>query len=302
MPSVSVVIPARRAAGGLPRALHSIAGQTYENIIEVIVAAADHESAGAADGAVVIDNPSGDTATGLNLAIAKSSGDIIVRCDARSILPPDYVATAVEIMRRTGADNVGGMQVPSGDTEWEVAIGAAMSSPWGAGDARYRIGGTAGPAETVYLGVFKRRTLDLLGGYDESFRRTQDYELNHRIIEAGGLVWFDPSLAVTYRPRGSLSDLARQYFDYGVAKRQFSRKHRRHLRWRQTVPPVTLLVLTAAIGVSIWYPPALVVPVGYVLSVVGAGLATPAPWWRVAPALAVMHLGWGAGFLVGGRR
>ena len=295
-----MVIPALNAAGTIPEALESVTRQTYRNIIEVIVAAGDDETAAAADNsAVVIHNPSGKTPTGLNLAIANSKGEVIVRCDAHSRLPPDYVTTAVETLTRTKAAVVGGMQVPTAETAWEKAIATAMSSPLGAGDARYRTGGAAGPVETVYLGVFRRESVDRVGGFDEEFIRNQDYELNHRLIEDGGMVWFDPNLKVEYRPRSSLSSLARQYFEYGTSKRRFSRKHPNSLRWRQLLPPILVLLLTASLVVSLWWPPAILIPALYGVAMAATGIAAAAPWWRVALALVTMHLSWGSGFLIG---
>ncbi len=281
----------------LPNALASIERQTYPNIIEVIVAAADEASAAAAVGATVVRNPSGSTPVALNLGIAESKGEVVVRCDAQSVLPPDYVARAVATLTRTGAANVGGMQVPVGQTSWEKAIAAAMSSPFGAGDARYRIGGEEGPVETVYLGVFRREALGRAGGFDEGFVRNQDYELNHRLIEMGEVVWFDPGLEVRYRPRGTLGGLARQYFDYGRAKRQFARSHPASLRWRQLAAPLLMLLLLAALIVSVWAPLALLLPLGYLVGLLVVGLSSRAGAGRVALALATMHLSWGWGFL-----
>ena len=68
------------------------------------------------------------------------------------------------------------------------------------GNAAFHTGGEAGPAETVYLGVFRREALERQGGYNEEFIRAQDWELNFRIREAGGLIWFSPELRVSYRP------------------------------------------------------------------------------------------------------
>jgi len=192
LPTVSVIIPARNAREQLPRALDSVFAQTYSNIIDVVVADADDSAAGLANPKVVVlPNPAGTTPAGLNLAIAASTGEVVVRCDAQSSLPEDYVEKAVDVLENTGAANVGGMQVPIGETAWERAIAAAMSSPWGAGDARYRIGGAAGAAETVYLGVFRRDALEEVGGFDEDFTRTQDYELNHpssATVESSGSI------------------------------------------------------------------------------------------------------------------
>lgn len=299
MPTVSVIIPAKDAAEALPHALESIAAQTYQNIIEIVVAAADAATSDAAIGSQVVENPSGSTSVGLNQAIKASSGDVIVRCDAHAVLPEAYVERAVETLLRTGAENVGGMQVPIGETFWERAIAAAMTSRLGAGDARYRLGGSEGPVETVYLGAFRHEALERLGGFDESFVRTQDYELNHRIIESGGVVWFDPQLTVEYRPRGSLRALARQYYEYGVAKRQFGRRHQGSLRWRQLLPPLFVVGLAGSILLSIWWPLALLAPAGYLVVVLTAGVATRVSPLRTAAAIVTMHVSWGIGFLSG---
>lgn len=293
-----MIIPARNAREQLPRALDSVFAQTYSNIIDVVVADADDSAAGLANPKVVVlPNPAGTTPAGLNLAIAASTGEVVVRCDAQSSLPEDYVEKAVDVLENTGAANVGGMQVPIGETAWERAIAAAMSSPWGAGDARYRIGGAAGAAETVYLGVFRRDALEEVGGFDEDFTRTQDYELNHRLIRNGGVVWFDPALRVTYRPRPSLRPLAQQYLEYGRAKRRFSGKHRGFLRWRQMAAPILVVVLGSSLVFSLWWPMALIVPGMYALGLIGAGISSAESSWRVATALATMHLSWGWGFL-----
>ena len=301
-PTVSVIIPARDAGDVLPRALRSIASQTYPIIVEVIVAAADEPTAEVASAVRVVRNPSGTTPAGLNLALEASVGDIVVRCDAHAILPQGYVSRAVETMKRTGAANVGGIQVPVGVSTWERAIATAMTSPLGSGDARYRIGGEEGPVETVYLGVFRRDVLDELGGFDESFVRSQDYELNHRIIESGRAVWFDPELKVEYTPRSSLRSLGSQYYQYGRAKRLFSRKHSGGLRWRQIAPPLGLLTMLICLLAAVRYPIALVVPAGYLAALTIEGVRTnmqKANWIRTVAALFTMHMTWGAGFLLG---
>lgn len=307
-PTVSVVMPARDAAGTIGAALSAIRMQDYPLITQVIVA--DGASTDATPeiarraGATVVPNPGATTPAGLNAAIAASTGDVIVRCDAHAELPAGYVSRAVETLLRTGADNVGGMQVPVGRSFWERAIAAAMSSRLGAGDARYRVGGEEGPADTVYLGVFRRTALERVGGFDETLERNQDYELNWRIRETGGVVWFDPRLQVAYRPRGSLRELWRQYFDYGRWKRVVIRRHPGSLRWRQLAAPGLVIGLAAALLMAVWWRGSLLVPAGYLASVTAVGTALA---WRhrdasgigAVPALVTMHLGWGIGFLAG---
>ena len=307
-PTVSIVIPAANAADTIGESLRAIAAQDYPNIVDVVVAAADQATAAAAllDGATVVDNPSGTTPAGLNLAIDASRGEIVVRVDAHSTVPPGYVSRAVRTLLETDADNVGGMQVPVGRSFWSRAIAAAMSSPAGAGDARHRIGGKAGPVDTVYLGAFRRATLDRFGGYDESFVRHQDYELNTRIRREGGTVWFDPELRVDYMPRPSLRLLARQYFDYGTWKRWFARSNRGALRPRQLAPPLLVLALAVSLGAAPVSPWSLLIPGVYLLGLVVAGLATVQTTGIAASgvpiALLTMHISWGLGFLAGQTR
>ena len=311
---MSVIIPARDATDSVPTAIESALSQPA--VTEVIVAAADPATLQAAsmveDPRVrTIENPAGSTPVGLNLAIAASDGDIVVRCDAHSQLPAGYVEKAIEVLEATGAVNVGGRQVPAGTTAFERGVAAAMISRLGAGDARYRIGGTTGPIDTVYLGVFRRAALDAVGGFDETLERNQDYELNWRLRERGGVVWFDPALTVDYRPRGSVGALWRQYFGYGFWKRVVLRRHPGSLRWRQMAAPALVVGLAASTVLAlIDWRAAVVLPGLYLVVTCTAGVADairlrdPAALWEPV-ALWTMHLGWGLGFITGlfsGRR
>ena len=304
-PSLDVIIPAAGAAALIGVAVDAVRAQDYPALRSVIVASSDDATSETArrHGAEIVPNPTGRTPTGLNLALAAGTSEIVARVDAHAIIPEGYLTRAVETLVASGADNVGGMQVPVGRTGWERVIAAAMASPFGAGDARHRVGGVAGPAETVYLGVFKRSTIERLGGFDETFERNQDYELNHRIRASGGVVWFDPELRVTYQPRSSLGALASQYFQYGQWKREFARRYSRSLRWRQMAPPVLVIAIAASIVVGIWWPPTWVIPAGYLAVLLAVGLAH-IPRLGVAAfgiplALGTMHFSWGLGFLTG---
>ena len=112
-----------------------------------------------------------------------------------------------------------------GTTDFERGVARAMTSRFGVGGASFHVGGEPGPALTVYLGCFRRSALERVGGYDETMLRAQDWEMNLRIRETGGVVWFTPDMRVTYRPRPNLKALARQYHDYGRWRREVARRH-----------------------------------------------------------------------------
>jgi len=310
-------MPVLDAAATLAEAVAAALDQDYPGEVEVVIAhgpSCDGTAAvlarRAADPRVrVVPNPSGGTAAGLNAAVAASRGEVIARCDAQSRFPRHYLRRAVEILAETGADNVGGTQAAEGTTFLSRAVAIAQTTFLGVGDARYRTGGKPGAVDTVYLGVFRRAALERVGGFDEGQVRNQDYELNWRLRESGGTVYFHPDLAVAYTPRSGLGSLWRQYFQYGTWKRVMLRKHPRSLRWRQLAPPglVAGLAGSAVMPATPWPWVAAIVPGAYLTALLGAALFEAGrrrdPAALALPVvLPVMHLAWGLGFLVGRAR
>ncbi len=307
-PSVSVVVPVRNEARHLERAVASILDQHYPEPFDVCLAVApsDDDTAEVAariastnDRVRVVDNPAGVTPAGLNAAIRATFGSIVVRVDGHAELSPGYIRRAVETMCQTGAVNVGGLQVPHPETPFEEAVAAATTSWMGTGGATYRMGGSAGSVDTVYLGVFDRAAAETVGWFDETLIRNQDYELNIRLRAAGGTVWFDPELRVGYRPRGTWSALARQYFEYGWWKAVVARLHPESIRARQA--GAALAAPGFAIGIAAlwrrnWGRTACVT------AAAGAALA-PNALRRVAGpvvVIVVMQVCWSSGFLLSG--
>ena len=325
-PAVSVVVPVLNEERHLEAAVGNVLSQEYPGPMEVVLAIGPSRDRTAEVAARIaardarvhlVDNPTGRTPNGLNAAVKGSTGDVVVRVDAHSELSPGYVQRAVELLERTGADNVGGIMLSQGRTPFERAVARAMRSRLGIGGARFHVGGGEGPAETVYLGVFRRATLERLGGFDEHFQRAQDWELNHRIRLAGGTVWFSPDLWVTYRPRSSWKALALQFFRTGRWRRQVTRRYPETASPRYLAPPLAVAAIAAGTVAGIagtltgrpWLRLGFAAPAGYVAAVVvgsqvvaGASEDDPAAdlreraWLPVV--VATMHMTWGAGFLV----
>jgi succinoglycan biosynthesis protein ExoA len=311
---VSIVVPARQAAATLPEAVAAALGQDPppDEVVVAVGPSGDGTEAVAAalarahpDRVRVVASDSGRTPDALNSAIGAARGQVVARVDAHAVLPPGYLAAAVEALRRTGAGNVGGMQVPTAEDGFARCVAAAMRSPLGSGGASYRSGVEAGAVDTVYLGVFRREALDAVGGYDPRFLRNQDAELNLRLRAAGYTVWLEPALQVTYRPRGSVRALASQFLQYGRWRRATARTHPGSLQPRQLAAPFLVAGLAGAVVVSAvtataW--PLVTAGGGYVaLVAVGGASASPdlGAWPGTALALATMHLSWGVGFLLG---
>lgn len=312
-PMVSVIVPTRDAAETLDEALDSIFSQNYDGPLEVVVADGSDDSATAdivrkRPAVKLIHNAQKTIGFGINAAIQAASGDVLVRCDAHTRLPQGYVRKAVTTLLRTGAANVGGQQVPVGETFLERAVAIAMSMPLGAGDARHRLGGRNGPVDTVYLGTFRRDALMAVGGFDPTFLHNQDYEINWRLRDHGETVWFDSDLTVFYRPRGTLMLLAQQYFNYGRWKAEVLRCHPRSIRLRQIAPPVLVMGLAGALAaMAMGFAWGALLPLTYLgtLALWPLGIGVKRREWAalaLAPVLATMHFSWGIGFFVPVRR
>lgn len=312
-PAVGVVMPILNEERHLEEAVAAVLGQDYDGPIELVLAlgpSRDHTDDIAArleqehPQVRTVRNPSGRTPEALNAAIAALGDvDVVVRVDGHGVLDRDYVRTAVELLEETGAANVGGLMDAEGVTSFERGVAAAMTSRLGVGASRFHTGGDAGPADTVYLGVFRREWLTRMGGYDPRFTRAQDWELNHRIRRAGGLVWFSPRLRVAYRPRPTLGALARQYRDYGRWRRVVARTHEGTINARYLAPPVALLgVAVGLVGGFVWWPLWLA-PAAYLALTTVGGLTVRDPRLRprdrlwLPVILPTMHLSWGWGFL-----
>jgi len=320
-PPVSVVMPVLNEERHLSEAVGRVLDQDYPGELELVLAIGPSKDRTqliadelvAADKRVtIVPNPTGKTPAGLNLGIAVARHDVIVRVDGHGVLTPGYITRAMELLEESGADNVGGVMAAEGRTAFEMAVACAYRSRLGLGASTFHQGGKPGPADTVYLGVFRRAALERVGGFDETMHRAQDWELNYRIRKTGGLIWFSPDLSVTYRPRSSLGAVAKQFYLTGQWRREVIRRHPETANKRYLAPPVAVALLTIgtilgivglATGVS-WLVLGFLAPLFYGLGLVAGSLMEGRylPWkalFWLPLVCATMHITWGIGFIVG---
>jgi glycosyltransferase involved in cell wall biosynthesis len=324
-PGVSYVMPVLNEAGYLDAAVASILSQDYAGETELILALGP--STDGTDAIVdalrrrhaqirVVPNPGMDIPIGLNLAIAEARYPVIVRVDAHTELAPGYTTRGVTELERTGAASLGGIMVATGRPGFQAAVARAYNSRFGLGGGAYH-GETAqaGPAESAYMGIFRRDKLDEVGGFDETLRRGEDWELNHRLRSAGYIVWLDPELRVSYWPRSEPGKLARQFRATGIWRGELVRRLGRQNSLRYFAPPLLLVSLVLAVilaplhltgvlsGVAGWITALVYLgPLAYLALLVLAAVVTSGSLLdrlRLVAVLVIMHLSWGAGFIVG---
>jgi succinoglycan biosynthesis protein ExoA len=306
---VSVIVPALNEAAGIAACVESIRAQDFHGELEIIVADG-HSPDGTADlareaGAIVVDNPTRMTPAGLNVALAAAHGDVVVRFDAHAVMPPGYLRACLHVLEeeeRAGGVNVGGWRLVQARAPWGHAIGTALQSRFGIGNPglwrRPRPGERRRDVESVPLGCWRAATLRAHGGWNESFLRNQDYELNHRLRAAGGRIVFDPAIWSIYVPRGSPAGLLRQYWDYGRFKARMIRTAPGSLQPRQLAPVGLLAVLAAGLLPGSLGSRARLVLGGYGVLLSGVALRSGGGW-RTVPVIGIMHVAWGAGLVYG---
>jgi glycosyltransferase involved in cell wall biosynthesis len=257
----------------------------------------------------VLDNPGRIVATGLNLALRRARGDLVVRVDGHCEIAPDYVSRCVEHLERREADGVGGPLETIGENFRSRVIALAMSSPFGVGGASFRTTmGKTMLVDTVAFPAYTREAVERAGPFDEELVRNQDDEYNYRLRELGFRILLAADVRSRYYSRSSIRSLWRQYFQYGYWKVRVMQKHPGQMKPRQFMPPAFVAYLPGAALVAVltrvrWLP--LVLGTGaYIVANIAASVWTARREnWRAVPLLTVsfatLHLSYGLGFLTG---
>lgn len=318
-------MPVLNEAEHLQAAVSAVLSQEYAGEQEIVLAlgpSTDHTDAiaqklAAEDPRIrLVNNPDRDIPIGLNLAIEAARHPIIIRVDAHSELSEGYTKRAIQVLQSTGAANVGGRMHAAGVGPVQRAIAGGYNSPIGLGGGTYHFSEEPHEAESAYLGVFPRDTFTLVGGFDPSIRRGEDWEFNLRVRRTGRQVWFDPSLQVTYWPRSSYTALVQQFFATGSWRARLVRMYRGDNPWRFFVPGVFVLAactaaiigvlhLAGVIETAAWWPWIFyAVPIVHAAVCLYAGIRMPETrGFRGvilgSVAIALMHFAWGLGFLRG---
>jgi glycosyltransferase involved in cell wall biosynthesis len=318
-PMVSVVMPVRNEATFIERGIRAVLEQDYPaDRIEIIVAdgmSTDgtrellNELAGVHACIHVVDNPRGIAPTALNLAIAKASGEIIVRVDGHCEIARDYVSRCVEHLEAGEAECVGGPLETIGESYWARVIASAMSSNFGVGGAAFRtVKDRSLYVDTVAFPAMKRETIERAGPFDEVLMRNQDDEYSYRLRGMGARILLASDVRSRYYSRASIAKLARQYFQYGYYKVRVMQKHPKGMSTRQFVPAAFVSALAvsgvAAITIPHGWIAAAAVAGSYCAAALLAAVRTAAQdGWTLLPALPIafgtLHFSYGLGFLSG---
>jgi succinoglycan biosynthesis protein ExoA len=311
-------MPVRNEADFIARSLRAVLAQDYPKL-EVLIADGmstdqtraiiEKVAAGARFPVRIVNNPGKIVPTGMNLAMAQTKGEVIVRVDGHCEIAPNYVSRCIAHLREQGVDGVGGPIQTVGTTPLSETIAVAMSSAFGVGSSAFRIRQWREMlVDTIAFPAYTRDAIESAGPYDEELVRNQDDEYNYRLRAMGRKLLLAPDVHSRYFSRGSIRSLWRQYFQYGYWKVRVMQKHALQMKLRQFAPPALAL---ATVGGILLMPFSRAIRWLWllVLALYGAANASASFWvasrrgWRhlrfLPVIFATLHYAYGAGFILG---
>ena len=309
---VTVAIPARNEEATIGPLLDSVLAQTHTELQVVVVDGVSDdrtrtivEEYCAADPRVeLVDNPDRVIPIAMNLALEAARGRFLVRVDAHSRIPVDYVERLVSHLRTGRWGGVGGRKDARGRTSAGRAIAAVMGSRFAQGNSVYHYGTTEQVVDHIPFGAYPVDLLRQLDGWTETQLVNEDYELDYRIRSTGAELLFDPEVTIDWDCRQSVPELFRQYLRYGRGKVQTLLRHPESAGLRHLAAPVMVASVATGVALLPWRRTRRLglLAVGPYACVVACGTASTAKrvaggdrLW-VAPAFVALHMGWGLGF------
>ena len=164
----------------------------------------------------ILENPKKIQAAGWNVAIQAAKCDIILRIDAHTMIPKEFVSKNVAVLE--SGEYVSGGQRPNiveKETPWTNTMLLAESSMFGSSIAPYRASQEKSYVKSVFHGAYRREVFEKAGLFNESLGRTEDNEMHYRIREAGYKICYTPSIVSYQHVRGTWRGMLKQKYGNG---------------------------------------------------------------------------------------
>ena len=315
-PNVSIIIPCRNEENYIFKCVMSILEQDYSGKIELLIidGMSDDKTVSIVNdlssihkNVKLIENIEQTTPQAMNIGLGVASYDLIIRIDAHAIALPNFIKNNVDSIFES--DNImcaGGKIINVYENKISHAIGMAMSSVFGVGNATFRVGGEKKFVDTLAFGIYKKEVFEKIGTFDEDLIRNQDDELNFRLTKGGYKILYNPEIQSEYYVRGSIKKLYKQYYQYGYWKVYVNKKHKTITTIRQMVPLFFVLGLLLGTLISIlipvfWYVFVFGITIYLIMALLFAYRVNDkqVSILKVATIFPVLHFSYGFGYLIG---
>ena len=306
-----IVIPCLNEEEHLPGLLDQFVEENRDALIVVVdggssdasrLIIAEHSRTAA--NLILLENPKRLQAAAVNLAVRRhgQGRDWLLRLDAHCSYPPEFARKLIDAAKLRQATSVVVPMITRGKRGFQIAAAAAQNSMLGTGGAPHRHLGNGRYVDHGHHALMLLKDFQAVGGYREDMFANEDAELDLRLIQGGARIWLEPSQAIVYYPRRSPLSLWGQYYNYGRGRFRTIRLHRIRPKLRQVAPVAAAMAaaVTVLSPVSWWFaaPAAVWFSLTLIAGVAVGIRAGGAPALLAGGAAMIMHLAWGAGFLV----
>jgi glycosyltransferase involved in cell wall biosynthesis len=201
----------------------------------------------------VLTNPQKATPIALNIGIKVAKGDIIIRTDAHTEYPSDYINKCVDYLNKVDAWCVGGpvYTVPIKNTLIPQIIASLLSCPFGVGGSSFRTKKKEMYVDTVPYGAFRKDIFERIGLYDERLIKNEDNELCSRISKYGGKIFMTPEIKNIYYARSNIKELLINAYSNGKWNAFTQKLCPYAFKWRHFLPGVFFLGVILCSGLAI---------------------------------------------------
>ena len=232
LPSITVITPALNSAPTIARTLQSVAEQGYPHVEHLVIDGGSTDGTldllRAAPGVRFISEPDRGLSDAMNKGVALATGDVVGWLNADDFyLPGALHAAGSALAEHPSAEWATGTCIIVDDDEQEIRRPVTRYKR--ALLRRYSRGSLlvqnfiAAPATFVRTGALRA-----VGGFDERFRYSMDYDVWLQLAERGDPVVIDRSLTAFRMAEGSLSmsGFERQFAEHAQNAREHGDGHR----------------------------------------------------------------------------
>ena len=283
---VSIIITARNEEKYLPMLFEDILNQTFplQNIEVVLMDSNSTDNTrlvmeefkknNETLSVQIVTNERQIQAAGFNEGVKHATGDVVLKIDAHSRIPADFVQKNVDEIL-AGAYVCGGNRptVVDSDDDFSKTLHIVEESALGSSIANYRKSDVKRKVNSIFHGMYRKEVFDKVGLADERLLRTEDNEFHYRVRKAGYDIIFNPEIESYQYIRPTFTKMIQQKFANGYWIGLTSHVCRDCLSLFHFGPGVfvaTLLVLMMLTLVS--FVPLLTVVFLYLLAVLGLSI------------------------------
>ena len=225
---VSIIITARNEEKYLPMLFEDILNQTFplQNIEVVLMDSNSTDNTrlvmeefkknNETLSVQIVTNERQIQAAGFNEGVKHATGDVVLKIDAHSRIPADFVQKNVDEIL-AGAYVCGGNRptvVDSAD-DFSKTLHIVEESALGSSIANYRKSDEKRKVNSIFHGMYRKEVFDKVGLADERLLRTEDNEFHYRVRKAGYDIIFNPEIESYQYIRPTFTKMIQQKFANG---------------------------------------------------------------------------------------